>query len=388
MSLILPFFYAVLVLAVGRLALWMTLSLSYNVRRKGIDRPSDAMVSIIVPAYNEQTTIAKTIQSLLDLDYGNHEIIVVDDGSTDNTLSESRKFEGRGVKIVHQENRGKAGALNAGIRCSTGTIIVTVDADTTLDRTALRRILDRFARNPRIGAVAGNVKVSPRSGMLNLLQAAEYTTRINLVRKAESVLGCVTVVPGPIAAFRREALEQAAWFSADTFAEDFDMTMTVLRNGYRVEYEDRAIAHTDAPQGLGDLMKQRRRWYRGMIQVLSKHRNMYLRPRFGKAGIFGVPSMWFDVTAPFLNFALILLTLITALFATGSSVPIVGLPAYFALEAIVGLSAITLDPMPKAREYAAVGPAIFYNLFMDGVRMMALAEEMVGILMSWEKPRR
>lgn len=388
MSLILYSFYAVLTIAVGRLALWLLLSVSYNRRRKVAPIRTDAKVSIVVPAYNEEKTIARTIRSLMDIDYADYEIIVVDDGSTDGTLPECQKFEASGVKIIHQDNRGKANALNNGIRSSAGAIIVTVDADTTLHRDSLRRIADRFATNPRIGAVAGNVKVSPSSGLLNALQAAEYTTRINLVRKAESVLGCVTVVPGPIAAFRREAVERAAYFSADTFAEDFDMTMSVLRRGYRVEYEDRALAYTEAPRNLEDLMKQRRRWYRGMVQVLAKHREMYMRRRFGVIGVFGVPSMWFDVTAPFLNATLILLALFTGVFARDSSVSLLGLLAYFAMEASVAVFAISLDPVRKAREYAAVALLIFYNVFMDGVRMMALVEELVGTFMSWEKPGR
>jgi cellulose synthase/poly-beta-1,6-N-acetylglucosamine synthase-like glycosyltransferase len=388
MSLILDTYYAVLTIAVGRLALWILLSLSYNLRRKASAARFGVKMSIVVPAFNEERTIAKTIRSLLLIDYPDFEVIVVDDGSKDGTLLECRRFEASGVKVIHQENGGKPRALNRGIDSSEGTIIVTVDADTTLHRDALRQIANRFTTDPRIGAIAGNVKVSPGPGLLNALQAAEYTTRINLVRKAESVLGCVTVVPGPIAAFRREAIQRAGPFSADTFAEDFDMTMEVLRSGYRVEYEDRALAYTEAPRTLEDLMKQRRRWYRGMIQVLSKHRDMYLRRRFGVPGIFGVPSIWFDVTAPFLNAALILLALFATVFAFEPSTSLIGLAVYFAMETGVSGFAITLDPVPKAREYATVPLLFFHNLFMDGVRMMSFVEEMVGIFMSWEKPRR
>jgi cellulose synthase/poly-beta-1,6-N-acetylglucosamine synthase-like glycosyltransferase len=388
MSLILYTYYAVVTIAVCRLALWILLSLTYNLRRKASAARFNVKMSIVVPAFNEERTIAKTIRSLLMIDYPDFEVIVVDDGSRDGTLIECRRFEASGVKVIHQDNRGKARALNRGIDSSEGTVIVTVDADTTLHRDALRRISNRFATDPRIGAVAGNVKVSPGPGLLNALQAAEYTTRINLVRKAESVLGCVTVVPGPIAAFRKEAIHRAGGFSADTFAEDFDMTMGVLRNGYRVEYEDRALAHTDAPGTVEDLMKQRRRWYRGMIQVLAKHRDMYLRRRFGVPGTFGVPSMWFDAMAPFLNVALILLALFMSVFAHEPSISLIGLAGYFVMETAVAGFAMALDPVPNAREYATVPLLFFHNLFMDGVRMMALVEEIIGIFMAWETPRR
>ena len=388
MSLILYTYYAVLTIALLRLSLWILLSLSYNLRRKPSTAHFDEKMSIVVPAFNEERTIAKTIRSLLMIDYPDFEVIIVDDGSRDGTLAECRRFEASGVKVIHQDNGGKPRALNRGIDATEGTVIVTVDADTTLHRDALRRIADRFATDSRIGAVAGNVKVNPERGLLNALQAAEYTTRINLVRKAESVLGCVTVVPGPIAAFRKQAIERAGRFSADTFAEDFDMTMEVLRSGYRVEYEDRALAYTEAPVTLEDLMKQRRRWYRGMIQVLAKHRDMYMKRRFGIAGTVGVPSIWFDVTAPFLNVALILLALFTSLFAVEPSISLLGLGVYFTMATAVSGLAITLDPVPKAREFATVPLLFFHNLFMDGVRMMSLVEEMVGIFMSWEKPQR
>jgi cellulose synthase/poly-beta-1,6-N-acetylglucosamine synthase-like glycosyltransferase len=388
MSLTADFFYAILAIAVLRLSAWIILSLSYNLRRSSPAPGFNPKISIIVPAYNEEKLITNTIQSLRNLNYPDYEIIIVDDGSTDRTLQEANSFAASGVKVLHQENSGKAKALNNGILASKGELVVTVDADTNLQREALRRIADRFAKHPRTGAVAGNVKVSPLPKLLNILQASEYTTRINLTRKAESMLGCVTVVPGPIAAFRREALNAAGLFSPDTFAEDFDMTMQVLKMGYRIEYEDRAIAYTDAPAGMEDLIKQRRRWYRGMVQVLGKHRDMYMRRRYGVAGVFGVPNLWFDVTSPVLNTALILLALLAGILAPTSLISLLGLAVYFSVESATSIFAIGLDPMPRAREFAAVPLLFFYNVYLDGVRMMALVEEITGVAMSWEKPRR
>jgi len=345
-------------------------------------------ISIIVPAYNEEVTIKECIRSLLNLDYPNYEIIVIDDGSTDKTLGEAKKFEISGVKVIHQENRGKPNALNNGILSSKGEIAVTVDADTKLHRESLKKIASRFVADRHLGAVAGNVKVDPAPGLLNTLQAAEYTTGINLVRKAQSILGCVMIVPGPIAALKKEAVERVGFFSDDTFAEDFDVTMKILKAGYRVEYEDEAIAYTDAPKNLEDLMKQRRRWYRGMIQVLDKHKDMYLRRKYGFTGIFGVPNLWFDITSSVLNTALILLALLTGVLIGESFISLVGLAIYFCVEIAVGIFAISLDPMPKLREFLAVPLLSFYNVFLDGVRMMTLAEETVDIIMEWEKPRR
>ncbi len=135
-------------------------------------------------------------------------------------------------------------------------------------------------------------------------------------------------------------------------------------------------------------MKQRRRWYRGMIQVLDKHRDMYLRRKYGLVGMFGVPQLWFNVTSAVLNVALIFLALIVGLLVGKSLVPLFGLLTYFGVELALSIFAISLDPMPKKRELLAAPLLLFYNIFLDGVRMMTLAEEMVGILMEWEKPRR
>ena len=388
MSLIQYFFYAVLAIAVIRLSTWLFLSLYYNLRHSLRTSGYYPKISVVVPAYNEEITIRDCIQSLLDLDYPNYEIILVDDGSTDKTLEEARKFENSGVIVKHQENQGKANALNNGIRSSKGEIVVTVDADTKLHKNSLKKIADRFATNNKLGAVAGNIKVNPAPGLLNRLQATEYTTGINLRRKAQSTLGCVLVVPGPVAALKKEAVERAGLFSEDTFAEDFDITVGILKNGYRVEYEDGVIAYTDAPKNLEDLMKQRRRWYRGTMQVLAKYRNLYLRREYGVLGLFGIPNLWFDLISPILNIALVLLALFTGFLAGESYISIIGLAIYFGVESTVGIFAIGLDPMPKIREFVTVPILLFYNVFLDGLRMMAFTEEMVNNVMKWEKPRR
>ena len=266
--------------------------------------------------------------------------------------------------------------------------MITVDADTKLHPESLRKIALRFASNQHLGAVAGNVKVAPNAGILNVLQATEYTTGINLIRKAQSVLGCVMVVPGPIAALRRNVVERVGFLSDDTFAEDFDITMKILKAGYRVEYEDEAIAYTDAPRSVEDLMKQRRRWYRGMMQVLEKHRDMYLNRKYGVSGILGVPGMWFETISPILNIFLILTMVLTSLSIGDSLTSLTGLALYLGVELTVEIFAISLDPIPKARELATTPFLLLYNVFLHGVSMMAFTEEVVDVIMRWEKPKR
>ena len=387
MSLILYFFYGILIIAIFRLDTWIILALAYNLKGSVQHIGSFPLISLIVPAFNEEITIKKSIQSLIELDYPNYEIIVIDDGSTDKTLEEAKKFETSRVKVIHQRNQGKANALNTGTKNSKGEIIITVDADTTLKKDSLKKISARFAKNSQIGAIAGNVKVIPENSLLNIIQGTEYTIGINLIRKAQSMLGCVMIVPGPIAALKREAIEKAGFFSDDTFAEDFDITMKILKQGYKVEYEDKAISYTDAPKNLEDFMKQRRRWYRGMLQVLDKHRNLYLSKKHGLFGMFGVPNLWFDTISPILNLALILFALLTG-FLIGESISILGLVVFFGVQLAVGIFAVSLDPQPKLRDFLGLPLLIFYNVFLDGIRLMAFTEETINVFMKWEKPKR
>jgi len=387
MDLIIVFFYAMLLIYVFKLAFRVTLSLVYSLRKVG-DSQVHPMISVIVPSYNEEVTIASCIQSLSSLDYPNYEVIIVDDGSIDKTLEIAKSLETTKIRVVHQENRGKANALNTGVQLSESEIVVTVDADTTIRRDGLARVARRFARNPRLGAVAGNIKVEQGSGLLNALQSMEYTVGINLIRKAESMLRSVMIVPGPMAAMRREAIQSVGLFSDDTFAEDFDATMKLSKVSYGVEYEENALAYTDVPKSLEDLMKQRRRWYRGMIQVLDKHRDMFLRSRYGFAGVLGVPNLWFETTSPIINLALILLALLSGLYLGEASVTLIGLATYLGMDMVVGLYALSLDPVKKPRDFLTLPLLPFYNIFLDGVRLMSFTEEILNIKMAWEKPKR
>ena len=380
-------FLSLLTLTVLRFCGLWVLSLSYHLvgqKREGIHEK----ISLIVPAYNEEKSISQCIASLQALDYPDFEVIVVDDGSRDRTLEISRSMEGPRVKVLHQENKGKSEALNTGIRAASGTIILTIDADTRLNPTALRSISARFEGNPRLGAVAGNVKVDAPKGLLKMIQDLEYTTSIGYIRKAQSVLGAVLIVPGPVAAIRKEIIEKVGGFSSATFAEDFDMTLAVLKAGYKVQFEEGAIAYTIAPGTVIDLLKQRRRWYRGMIQVLSKNEDMFLRGKYGVAGIYGVPSMWFETISSMINIFLLLFAVVSGYFEGQWVTVLYGLAIYWALQTLVVITAVVTD---RERHWylIALSPVlIFYNSFLDGVRAAAFVEELLALRMAWETPAR
>ena len=387
-------FFGMLFILIFRLASFGFLSfIETFLKRKGkIDR--FLTMSIIIPAYNEEVTIGSCIKSMLSLNYPCYEVIVIDDGSSDNTFKEASKYLEKGVKVIRQKNSGKPGAVNTGIKNAIGEVVITVDADSKLHPDALTWICRRFSSNPRLGAVAGNVKIDRPTGLLKTLQSLEYTMSINLGRKSQSMLHCVMIVPGAIAALKTRVLQEVGYFPTDTFAEDFDITMKILKAGYHVEYESRAIAFTQAPETVEDFLKQRRRWYRGMTQVLSKYQGMYFNPKYGTAGIFGVPYMWLGVSSYLINMFLLFILLVDIFsFTVNFSTPNLNLLAwgiltYWALTIGISIYAVLIDPMPKLREIIASPLYLFYNVFIDCIGLMALIEEILNLAMRWEKPKR
>ena len=269
------------------------------------------LVSVIVPAYNEERVIAKTVESLLNSDYAPFEIIVVDDGSPDRTSEVvSAGFGGdRRVRLYTKENGGKAAALNYGLRQARGEIVVALDADTVFPPHTLGALARRF-REEKVGAVAGNAKVGNRINLITRWQALEYVTSQNLDRRAFALLNCITVVPGAVGAWRRDLLERAGGFSSDTLAEDQDLTLRVRRLGYKVDYEETAVAWTEAPDTFRGLLKQRFRWSFGTLQCMWKHRGALFRPRYGALGFVAMPNVWvfqilFPLVSPVMDLALV-----------------------------------------------------------------------------------
>jgi cellulose synthase/poly-beta-1,6-N-acetylglucosamine synthase-like glycosyltransferase/spore germination protein YaaH/peptidoglycan/xylan/chitin deacetylase (PgdA/CDA1 family) len=249
-------------------------------------------VSVVIAAYNEAKVIARTLHAVLGSDYaGPLEVVVIDDGSADDTAGEvERQFadEPR-VKLLRQENAGKAAALNRGIATAEGEIIIALDADTIFARDTIAKLVRRF-REPLVGAVAGNVKVGNRINPLTYWQFIEYVTSQNLDRRAYSLINSVSVVPGAVGAWRRDAILQAGGYTTDTMAEDMDLTWRIRRIGWRVATETEAIGFTEAPDSFRNLFKQRFRWAFGTLQCLWKHRRAL--GRYGWFGRVMLPSLW------------------------------------------------------------------------------------------------
>ena len=298
-----------IVLGLGRLLLIGALALAQRIRSRKRERAfgtgvaSQPFVSIITAAFNEEKVIAQTIRSLLTSSYPNFEIIIVDDGSADRTSDVVRQQFGgdERLRLFTKANAGKAEALNFALRYARGEIVIALDADTIFSPLTVGKLARRFA-DKRVGAIAGNAKVGNRINLITRWQALEYITAQNLDRRAFASLNCITVVPGAVGAWRRELLDELGGFASETLAEDQDLTLKVRKLGYKIGYEEDAVAWTEAPDTLRGLAKQRFRWAYGTLQCMWKHRDAFLNPRYGALGFIAMPNVWiFQILFPLIS---------------------------------------------------------------------------------------
>lgn len=290
-------------LILGFLRLTFMVYFAWKERRKmrkfnlqSISKESAPLVSLIVPAYNEEVNAVSSLKNLLRQDYPNFNVVFVDDGSKDETyqrvkaaLSDNPK-----VNILTKPNGGKASALNYGIEHTDAEFVVCIDADTQLYPNAISLMMRHFINREdaeRVGAVAGNVKVGNQINVLTKWQAIEYTTSQNFDRMAYAYINAITVVPGAIGTFRRKALADAGGLTTDTLAEDCDLTIRILRAGYVVENENSAIAMTELPEAVKQFVKQRTRWSFGVMQTFWKHREIIFNPKYRGLGLWAMPNM-------------------------------------------------------------------------------------------------
>jgi cellulose synthase/poly-beta-1,6-N-acetylglucosamine synthase-like glycosyltransferase len=308
-------------LMTGRLLFIGTAAVYDRLHEKIFGRPAEVAsyrpkVAVLIPAYNEEKVIERTVRAALNSDYPNLRVIVIDDGSKDRTLEVARaafareQAAGR-VLILTKANSGKAEALNYGIEhIQDAELFVGIDADTIIASDAIARLVPHFI-NPKVGAIAGNAKVGNRVNLWTRWQALEYITSQNFERRALDVLGAVSVVPGAIGAWRVSAVREAGGYHIDTVAEDADLTMALLRLGYRVEYEDMALAYTEAPTNANGLMRQRFRWSFGILQAVYKHSGVFARK--GALGFVALPNIViFQILLPLVS------PLIDIMFAFGT----------------------------------------------------------------------
>ncbi|HUO21333.1 MAG TPA: polysaccharide deacetylase family protein [Caulobacteraceae bacterium] len=293
--------YTLLVTAIGlglaRLAFLSSMALWHRFTSPTpppmLDPRTGPLVSVLIPCFNEEKVIASSTARILQSDWTNLEVLVLDDGSTDNTAAEVEKAFGDDprVRLLRFANGGKAHALNRGLALAKGDVIVALDADTLFPAPTIGCLV-RWFQDPEIGAVAGNALVGNRLNVVTRWQALEYVTAQNLERRALDALGAVTVVPGAVGAWRRTALEGLGGYPADTLAEDQDLTIAVQRAGWKVDFDSEARAFTEAPDTVAGLLKQRFRWSFGTLQCLWKHREALFDPRHPVLGFVALPQIW------------------------------------------------------------------------------------------------
>ncbi len=350
------------------------------------------MISLVVPAFNEGVVIQAAIRSLLQLSYPNYEIIVIDDGSTDDTYEKAmvvaQESGDIAVRVVTKRNGGKAEALNTGMTLARGEFILNMDGDTKLSSNTLRACIRHFD-NPRVGAVAGNVKVINRENIWSRIQALEYVEGLAMARKAQSFMRAVNIIPGPIGMFRKSVLQQVGGYDHDTFAEDCDLTLKLLMHGWHIAYEPSAVAWVETPSRLLDLLKQRYRWTRGILQATSKHSYALWQPR--KAGVnFGI--LWYmlfeGIMWPFstllgnvfFSYVAIQYGLASLLFYWWLQLTL--------LDVVSAAYCVIVEEEEPSLILYAIAFRLFYINIIDVSKVFATIEEWRGHTMTWGKLER
>jgi biofilm PGA synthesis N-glycosyltransferase PgaC len=366
-------------------------------------------VTVLVPAYNEGERVRHAIESVLESDYPDLEIVVVDDGSTDNTFELACGYAGDHghavVRVFTKPNGRKASALNLAFREARGDYIMGVDADSMLDPRCIRRLVRRMV-SENIAGCAGQVRVRNRNKILTRFQALEYTLMNGMPRMAQSFLESVLIAPGPVCMFRRDALQQGwdysremspdravengAWIDGpwedDTFAEDADLTLNLLLTGGGVVYEPTAISHTAAPEWTYDLLNQRYRWFRGNYQAVTKAWKRWRADGRAPRALAAWLGMFVSesIVWPFVN--LFGLVVFCALVALHGSVQLPILLAFLLLTVIdvnAGLFAAAVEQEDSRLTLLSPLFRVFYNTIIDVNSLLALSDELRAKRMNW-----
>jgi cellulose synthase/poly-beta-1,6-N-acetylglucosamine synthase-like glycosyltransferase/peptidoglycan/xylan/chitin deacetylase (PgdA/CDA1 family) len=385
-----------IVLPLVVLVLLRTLMVAFSIRphqrlsRDRLEGPEHTPpVSVLVPAYNEAVGIEAAVRSLAASDYpGVLEVLVIDDGSTDGTADLVRALDLPQVRVISKANGGKAAALITGTELAAHDVLVMLDGDTVFEPQTIRRLVQPL-RDPRVGAVSGNVKVGNRKGLLGRWQHLEYVVGFNLDRRLLDVLRCITCVPGAIGAFRRQALEAAGGMSTDTLAEDTDVTVGILRAGWLVVHEERARAWTEAPSSLGDLWKQRYRWAYGTLQVIWKHRAAMLEVRgSNRLGRVALPALLlFQVLLPLLAPVIDVYAIYGLLTgSTGQLIIVWG--GYLAIQVLLCAYALHLDGESLGPLWSLPLQQFVYRQIGYLVVIQSVVSALAGIRLPWQKLHR
>ncbi len=387
-------FLSAIFLAVGRVVLIGILAVRQysddkKLNRVVVDNSLLPPVSIIVPGYNEEVTAIKTIQSLLKTAYPSFEIIFVDDGSKDKTYELVNSSYGHHplVQVLTKPNGGKASALNFGISHAKNDFVVCIDADTQLKEDAVYHLMTYFT-DAEIGAVAGTVKVGNENNLITRWQSIEYITAQNMDRRAFDLINSITVVPGAIGAFRKSAIYQAGGFTYDTLAEDCDLTMRILKQGYIVRNSDEAIAYTEAPETLNGLLKQRFRWSFGVMQSFWKNKDTLFNKKYKYFGMLGMPNILiFQIVLPLFS-PLADLLMIIGLFSDKPGKIIAYYVGFVLIDFIVAVIAFWMQKEDYKKLVYIIPQRFIWRQLMYYVLFKSIRKALKGELSGWGALKR
>ncbi|HTE57276.1 MAG TPA: glycosyltransferase family 2 protein [Verrucomicrobiae bacterium] len=387
------FSWVILVFVIAKILFFTTLSMKHHTRHKRLHPRAlsyTPFVSVIVPSYNEGMTLNNCIESLVAQTYPNFEIVIVNDGSTDDTLQVARRIARQYkplIRIVTKENGGKATALNRGIARSRGDIIVCIDADSIFLPNTVEQLVLSF-HDKDVAAVGGNVKVANNKKLLSRQQSLEYITGLTIQRKAFAHLGCMQVISGAIGAFRREAILGIGGYSTTTIVEDMDTTIELARHHYKVVYNPSAIAYTEAPETLDAFLKQRHRWIYGSFQVLSKHRSTLWKRNTNFMGFIGMP---YFLLSPWLDMGITILFVLSLFRAivTNDLLGFLGMVVVmFSLQVSLIMYALVADKENKKLIALAVIDSFIYYHLISYATLRAGIEYLRGNNATWNKLER
>ncbi|HEX7820609.1 MAG TPA: glycosyltransferase [Sphingobium sp.] len=397
-------FYIAISLGIARAVLMTVLAWVQSRRRRGEPPHYQPSVSIIIPAYNEERVIEESVRRVLASDYPDLRVIVADDGSKDGTSAVvARAFaDDPRVLLLTLQNGGKASALNRALLHAEGEVVIALDADTQFEKQTIARLVRWFA-DPQIGAVAGDARVGNRVNLVARWQALEYITAQNLERRALAGFDAMTVVPGAVGAWRRAAIDAVGGYPEDTLAEDQDLTIAIQRAGWRVTYDPRAVAWTEAPETFKALAKQRYRWAFGTLQCLWKHGGILREGRPAGLALVGLPQAWlfqivFAAISPLIDLALLVSIIGTIVrveqHGWAQTSGDVGTMAIYwllftGIDVLCGWVAYRLDGgQARYPAHRLVGQRFVYRQIMYWVVIRAIASAIGGWVVGWGKLER
>jgi peptidoglycan-N-acetylglucosamine deacetylase len=354
-------------------------------KKKGMVLPK---VTVIIPAHNEEKVIESAVYSVFLSTYPDFEVIVVDDGSTDSTLAKLQAIRNQFKHlriIVKKKKGGKASAMNAAIKASKGEYFIPLDADTILDRDTISQFVNHL-QDHHVSAVAGNVKVGNRNGLLGLFQNMEYVTTTNIERRVSAFFGCVTTIPGAAGAFRKSAVAAMGYYPKDTLIEDTDLTIALCKNGHRISFAPSAWTFTEAPKNLKALFRQRMRWLHGFIQCIWKYRSSFFKKN--ALGWLGMPNLFYSNILVFIMSPLYLFFTVILLLSSRFEMVLGGFLIFMFAETIITLTAYILDGDYKREMIILPLQRLFMPVFLFSVFIVVCIRFLFRKSLKWERKIR